>query len=200
MIKRIFKESHKKFVGAPAWSFSTQQRPSIRDEILRKKNDYCNVSDKILDLVDRRLYMQADHPIGILWDKLKEFFSDPSRYRGPLQAKYQEKFNCLEGFSPIVSTQSCFDDMLVPKDHVSRKKSESYYITEDTLLRSHTTAHEAHLLGRGEKAWVLIGDVYRRDTIDSTHYPCFHQVTISSFFVVMMMASFLRIDGSCQSV
>ena len=69
--------------------------------------------------------------------------------------------------------------MLVPKDHISRKKSETYYITEDTLLRSHTTAHEKHLLSSGEKAWVLIGDVYRRDTIDATHYPCFHQVTVS---------------------
>lgn len=178
MIKKLLKDSQRKLFNTYHYNFSIQQKPSIREQILEKKNDYCNVSDKILDLVDRRLYMQPNHPIGILWDKCKEFFSDPDKYRGPLQERFKEKFNCLEGFSPIVTTKACFDDMLVPKDHISRKKSESYYITQDLLLRSHTTAHEADLLNRGEKAWVLIGDVYRRDTIDATHYPCFHQVNI----------------------
>lgn len=181
MLKKIFKFSQTHLSTSSLRSFSSGQRTPIRDEILAKKNDYCNVPDKILDLVDRRLYTEADHPIGIIWSRLKEFFNDPNSYRGPLQSKFKVPFTCLEGFSPIVTTKSCFDDMLVPLDHVSRKKSETYYIKEDLLLRSHTTAHEQYLLNSGEQAWVLIGDVYRRDTIDATHYPCFHQVFLKSY-------------------
>lgn len=176
MIKKIFKFSQTQSLRYPVRFFSNGGYKSIKEEILAKSNAYGNVPEKILDIVDRRLYTDLNHPIGIIWEKLKDFFQDPEKYKGPLQAKSKVPFKCLEGFSPIVTTKACFDDMLVPKDHISRKRSETYYITEDLLLRSHTTAHEHQLLGDKEKAWVLIGDVYRRDAIDATHYPCFHQV------------------------
>ncbi|CAD5123512.1 DgyrCDS11852 [Dimorphilus gyrociliatus] len=44
------------------------------------------------------------------------------------------------------------------------------------MLRAHTTAHDASLLKAGERNFINIGDVYRRDEIDSTHYPVFHQL------------------------
>jgi hypothetical protein len=31
-------------------------------------------------------------------------------------------------------------------------------------------------LRKGETAFLVTGDVYRRDTVDATHYPCFHQM------------------------
>ena len=44
------------------------------------------------------------------------------------------------------------------------------------MLRCHTSAHQAELLRAGETAFLATGDVYRRDSIDATHYPVFHQV------------------------
>lgn len=44
------------------------------------------------------------------------------------------------------------------------------------MCRCHTSAHQAELLSRGEKAFLVTGDVYRRDSVDSTHYPVFHQM------------------------
>lgn len=38
------------------------------------------------------------------------------------------------------------------------------------------TAHQAELISVGLNNFLVIGDVYRRDEIDSTHYPVFHQV------------------------
>lgn len=69
-----------------------------------------------------------------------------------------------------------FDDVLVPDDHVSRSYNDTYYVNAQTVLRCHTSAHEAELLSSGYKQFLVTGDVYRRDSIDSTHYPVFHQV------------------------
>lgn len=43
-------------------------------------------------------------------------------------------------------------------------------------MRCHTSAHQAELLRRGYTNFLVTGDVYRRDSIDSTHYPVFHQM------------------------
>lgn len=71
-----------------------------------------------------------------------------------------------------------FDDVLVPADHVSRSYNDTYYVDAQTVLRCHTSAHQAELLRKGHTHFLVTGDVYRRDSIDSTHYPIFHQVFI----------------------
>lgn len=43
------------------------------------------------------------------------------------------------------------------------------------MLRAHTTAHQSDLISSGLDNFLIVGDVYRRDTVDSTHYPVFHQ-------------------------
>lgn len=72
-----------------------------------------------------------------------------------------------------------FDDVLVPADHVSRSYNDTYYVDSQTVLRCHTSAHQAELLRDGHTHFLVTGDVYRRDSIDSTHYPVFHQVNVA---------------------
>lgn len=48
-------------------------------------------------------------------------------------------------------------------------------MTTDSVLRCHTSAHQTEFLRAGTRAFLCTGDVYRRDSIDSTHYPVFHQ-------------------------
>ncbi len=74
-----------------------------------------------------------------------------------------------------------FDDVLVPADHVSRSYNDTYYVDAQTVLRCHTSAHQAELLRDGHTHFLVTGDVYRRDSIDSTHYPCFHQVNVTPY-------------------
>jgi phenylalanyl-tRNA synthetase alpha chain len=66
--------------------------------------------------------------------------------------------------------------VLVPTDHVSRSPNDTYYVDSETVLRCHTSAHQAETLRQGHTSFLVTGDVYRRDSIDSTHYPVFHQM------------------------
>lgn len=82
----------------------------------------------------------------------------------------------LDDLYPIVSTKQNFDQVLVPEDHVSRSPNDTYYVDPHTVLRCHTSAHQVEILQTGRKAFLVTGDVYRRDSIDATHYPVFHQM------------------------
>lgn len=77
---------------------------------------------------------------------------------------------------PIVTVKQNFDSLLIPADHPSRKKSECYYINRSYMLRAHCTAHQVDLLRSGLDNFLIVGDVFRRDEIDSSHFPVFHQV------------------------
>ncbi len=44
------------------------------------------------------------------------------------------------------------------------------------MLRTHTSAHEVEIFKQGYDKWLLTADVYRRDEIDGSHHPVFHQM------------------------
>ena len=66
--------------------------------------------------------------------------------------------------------------MLVPPDHVSRSQNDTYYVDSEHVLRCHTSAHQLEMLKDGATKFLVTGDVYRRDSIDATHFPVFHQM------------------------
>ena len=45
----------------------------------------------------------------------------------------QSSFSIQDGLAPIVDTKSCFDDLLVAPDHVSRRPSDTYYVNDRTV-------------------------------------------------------------------
>ena len=49
----------------------------------------------------------------------------------------------------------------MPADHVSRSPNDTYYVDTDTVLRCHTSAHQAEMLRAGQTAFLVTGDVYR---------------------------------------
>lgn len=78
--------------------------------------------------------------------------------------------------SPIVTTQQNFDELGFAPDHPGRSMTDSYYLNARHMLRTHTSAHEVETFRAGNDRWLLSADVYRRDEIDSSHYPVFHQM------------------------
>lgn len=44
------------------------------------------------------------------------------------------------------------------------------------MLRAHTSAHQCDLIRSGLDNFLIVGDVYRRDEVDRSHYPVFHQM------------------------
>ena len=50
------------------------------------------------------------------------------------------------------------------------------------MLRTHTSAHEVEVFAKRTERWLLTADVYRRDEIDASHYPVFHQMEGAKIF------------------
>lgn len=125
-----------------------------------------NVPDTIFTKLGMQLHRRDQHPLGILKNAIYDYFD----------SNYSNKFEKFDDLCPIVSVKANFDDVLVPADHVSRSYNDTYYVDSQTVLRCHTSAHQAELLRNGHTHFLVIGDVYRRDSIDSTHYPVFHQM------------------------
>ncbi len=124
---------------------------------MRQKTPYGNITPKMAELAARSLLSDPKHPLGILRKKIEEFFIAERFYKGPLQDKRKVKYGMGHEFSPVVTTKQNFDELLIPKGHPSRKRSDTYYISEDLLLRTHATAHEKQLFEAGHEAFIIFG-------------------------------------------
>jgi phenylalanyl-tRNA synthetase alpha chain len=71
-----------------------------------------------------------------------------------------------------------FDALTQPHNHPSRSKLETFYIDDDTVLRTHTSPDQIRaMLDRTPPIYMISpGRCYRRDTPDATHSPIFNQV------------------------
>ncbi|MBM7644769.1 phenylalanyl-tRNA synthetase alpha chain [Scopulibacillus daqui] len=73
-----------------------------------------------------------------------------------------------------------FEALNLPKDHPARDMQDSFYITEEILLRTHTSPNQARVMeahkGKGPVKIICPGKVYRRDTDDATHSHQFMQI------------------------
>ncbi len=114
----------------------------------------------------------ALHPLNRLMDRLVEVFR-------PLG------FHVEEG--PEVETEAHnFDGLNIPEDHPAKASSDTFYLAAhpELLLRTHTSPVQVRTLlriapelaTRGGVRFLAPGRVYRKDEIDPTHSPMFHQV------------------------
>jgi len=129
-----------------------------------------NVTPRMLSHVGKNLHLQKYHPLNHLRERIVNYM-----YKRYLAARGNPRFSVHDQIHPVVTLEQNFDSLLIPKDHVSRNKSDNYYVNENNLLRAHTSAHQNELIRMGLDNFLVIGDVYRRDEIDSSHYPVFHQ-------------------------
>lgn len=136
-----------------------------------RRDDMTNVTSSLLEKVGRELHNTKDHPINLLKKLIVHHFHKTytNNAGNPL-------FTSIENIPPVVTTEQNFDSLCVAKDHISRSRSDSYYINSKTMLRTHTSAHQSDFIKMGLNRFLVTGDVYRRDEIDSTHYPIFHQM------------------------
>ncbi|MEC0665289.1 phenylalanine--tRNA ligase subunit alpha [Priestia flexa] len=73
-----------------------------------------------------------------------------------------------------------FEALNLPKGHPARDMQDTFYITEETLLRTHTSTVQARVMngneGKGPIKIICPGKVYRRDDDDATHSHQFMQI------------------------
>ncbi|MEJ1284685.1 phenylalanine-tRNA synthetase 2 (mitochondrial) [Cricetulus griseus] len=175
-ISHVFRcHQHQAWGSRPAASqFAAQGAPGSVVELLGKsypQDDHTNLTPKVLSKVGRNLHNQKYHPLWLIKERVKEHF-----YRQYMGRPRTPLFSVYDQLPPVVTTWQNFDSLLIPADHPSRKKGDNYYLNRVHMLRAHTSAHQWDLLHAGLNAFLVVGDVYRRDQIDSQHYPVFHQL------------------------
>ena len=71
-----------------------------------------------------------------------------------------------------------FDALNMAPNHITRSPLHSFYVGEDTLLRTETSPSQIHAMEAKQPPIYIVslGRTYRRDTPDATHSPFFHQV------------------------
>ena len=86
-------------------------------------------------------------------------------------------FDIIEG--PEVETvHNNFDALNSPKNHPSRDETDTFYITDDVVLRTHTSPVQIRTMNSQELPirMVSAGRTFRYDDVDDTHSPMFHQL------------------------
>jgi phenylalanyl-tRNA synthetase alpha chain len=70
-----------------------------------------------------------------------------------------------------------FDKLAFANTHPARSPRDTFFLDDDTVLRTETSPSQIHALEEHEPPiyMVSIGRTYRRDAVDATHYPIFHQ-------------------------
>lgn len=136
-----------------------------RDGVVNYPTDsWTNVPVSILDAIPRRLHLEPSHPILLTRQLIESHFPSP---------KYAHH-NIL---SPVVTVAQNFDSLGFPVDHPGRSRTDTYYLNAGTVLRTHTSAHQADMFRRNtSEGYTISADVYRRDAIDRSHNPVFHQM------------------------
>ncbi|MBI4775531.1 MAG: phenylalanine--tRNA ligase subunit alpha [Deltaproteobacteria bacterium] len=85
-------------------------------------------------------------------------------------------FEVVEG--PDIETDYYnFESLNIPKDHPAREMQDTFYISDNLLLRTHTSPMQVRVMEKQRPPVRIVapGKVYRRDS-DVSHTPMFHQV------------------------
>ena len=117
-----------------------------------------------ITLPGKELEMGKRHPLQLVLDEFKEIFLGMG-------------FEVVDG--PEVEYDNYNFTMLnMPESHPSRDTQDTFYITDNILLRTQTTPMEVRtMLSQKPPIRVIVpGRVYRADEIDATHSPLFHQI------------------------
>ncbi len=145
-------------------------KSSITDEVARRLGELEHLEqqkdlERSIDvtLPGRRLRVGHHHILWQVRDELVEIFGELG-------------FDVAEG--PQIDTDyNCFEALAMPKDHPARDMQDTFYITDDVVLRPHTSPVQIRtMLSQPPPVKIISpGIVFRRDD-DPTHSPEFVQI------------------------
>lgn len=71
-----------------------------------------------------------------------------------------------------------FEALNIPADHPAKDEQDTFYVTNDILLRTQTSPVQVRTMEKGKLPIRMIapGRVFRSDEVDATHSPSFHQI------------------------
>ena len=133
----------------------------IKAELLEKQ-----LVEEELDITlpGNEFEMGKRHPIQLVLDELKEIFLGMGFSVAAGPEVELDKYN--------------FEMLNMPKSHPSRDTQDTFYITENIVLRTQTSPVQVRTMLNEKLPSRIIapGRVYRADEVDATHSPLFHQI------------------------
>ncbi|MBE3554344.1 MAG: phenylalanine--tRNA ligase subunit alpha [Thermicanus sp.] len=144
------------------------EKLALREKELEEKelNERLALESIDISLPGRRPPRGALHPLTRIIQEIEEIFVGMG-------------FTIAEGPEVELDYYN-FEALNLPKDHPARDMQDSFYITEEMLLRTHTSPVQVRTMqameGRVPVKVICPGVVYRRDTDDATHSHMFTQV------------------------
>jgi len=182
-IKYLGKKGELTAVLKQMGSLSAEERPVVGqiandvrtaiEEMLEKKNNEIKETETAVRLKDetidvtmpgKRHRLGHKHPLSIVLDEVKEIFLGLG-------------FDIATG--PEVEWDYYnFEALNIPKGHPARDTQDTFYITENMLLRTQTSPVQIRVMEKQAPPIRIIapGRVYRSDAVDATHSPLFHQI------------------------
>jgi len=117
-----------------------------------------------ISLPGTRPEIGALHPLAQMWERSIEIF----RRMGFALADGQD----------IEDEWHCFDALNTPPEHPARNEQDTFYLPDGRLLRTHTSTVQIRTMHAAPPPIRVIapGAAYRRDELDATHSPQFHQI------------------------
>lgn len=112
----------------------------------------------------KKINLGSVHPITQIINDVKEIFIGMG-------------YEIADGPEVELATYN-FDKLNTPPDHPARDIQDTFYITDDIVLRSQTSPVQARVMENTKPPIKIIcpGAVYRSDSVDATHSPVFHQI------------------------
>ncbi len=135
--------------------------------VLREKEKEMKLAEDAIDvtLPGRPVAYGHKHPLTIVLEEIKDIFTAMG-------------FEVAEG-PEVEYDYYNFEALNIPKGHPARDMQDSFYISEEILLRTHTSPVQIRVLEKRVPELpvriIAPGKVFRRDD-DATHSPMFHQV------------------------
>ncbi|MEG0249212.1 MAG: phenylalanine--tRNA ligase subunit alpha [Peptostreptococcus sp.] len=171
-------------------------REMITDSVNEKKETIkSSMLDKRLELEKIDVTMPGEkyeigkkHIISKMIDEVTEIFMGMG-------------FSIAEG-PEIETVTNNFDALNAPKNHPSRDMSDTFYITEDILLRTQTSPVQVRTMREVAKnnelplKIIVPGRCFRSDSPDATHSPMFHQIEV---LVVGENITFTEFKGTMET-
>ena len=139
---------------------SQKEKELEKKELLEKlKNENIDVTEP-----SKKVELGSLHPITQIIDEVKEIF---------LGMGYE-----IADGPEVEKAIYNFDKLNTPPDHPARDIRDTFYITDDIVLRSQTSPVQARVMEQQKPPIKIIcpGAVYRSDSVDATHSPVFHQI------------------------
>ncbi|MBS5930555.1 MAG: phenylalanine--tRNA ligase subunit alpha [Enterococcus durans] len=156
-------------------SFANEIRDLLTAEIERKKQELeeaalnAALEKETIDITlpGRQVKQGTRHILTQIMEEIEDIFVGMG-------------YQIVEG-NEVESDHYNFERMNLPKDHPARDMQDTFYITEEILLRTHTSPVQArtldkHDFSKGPLKMISPGRVFRRDTDDATHSHQFHQI------------------------